>query len=295
MKIRISSLKTLLLIGALLVLSGCATGVPPTSDMKIVRDVQGTWEGEQFEESGLWHVFGDEKTGATAASIRLVFSGNEVVYSTSGAPNPFWSATQKTRGGAGTCRKNYTIENEDEIVFPSFRNDHKMIFRMVGDELVGSRNDLKNLVWKLHRVEKHQLSDVSRAPTQKEIQSFQGRWEGELIGDKGGRAGTLTFDDQRIKFYSDGREYERTYKITESGEVTFLSYTQNDDVIVRASGDVDVLEAYTKKNPDEKWTFHRVPKKEVAATNEKPVREELKPEPTGVSLPASTGLGSSLR
>jgi hypothetical protein len=164
-----SSLKTLLVIGALLAIASCTTGIPPTSDMKIVGDLQGAWEGKQFEEGVLWHVFGDKETGDTSASIRLVFSGNEVEYSTSGAPNPFWSAIQKTRGGTGTCRKSYTIGDEGEIIFPSFRNDHKMIFHMVGNELVGSRNDLKNLVWRLHRVSKKEVATTDEKPIIKEL------------------------------------------------------------------------------------------------------------------------------
>ncbi|MFA7319802.1 MAG: hypothetical protein WC022_04380 [Parcubacteria group bacterium] len=170
MKSRVSSLKNLLLIGVvLLVFAGCAT-VPPTGEqLKIASNLNGTtWEGEQFEEGGLWHVFGDKNTGATSASIRLVFLDNKVEYSTSGAPNPFWSAIQKTRGGAGTRIKDYVIENDGEIVFPSFRNDHKMVFRLEGDTLVGGRDDLGGLVWRLHRVTKKEIATTVESPVREE-------------------------------------------------------------------------------------------------------------------------------
>jgi len=160
-----SSLKNLLLIGvALLVLSGCAMGISPTSDMKVVRDVQGTWEGKQFEEGVPWHVFGDNETGYTGSTANMVFYSDKVKFiPTSTSVNPFWSATQKTRVSAGNgYRREYFIGNNGEIIFLSGYKDHKMIFHLEGETLVGGRDDLTGLVWRFQRVTKKEIATEER-------------------------------------------------------------------------------------------------------------------------------------
>jgi len=190
MKIRISSLKTLLLIGALLVFSSCAT-IPPTGNqLKIVNDLNGTtWEGSLYE-NGLWHVFGDE-FGKTPGEVTFIFNGNRVRVIRNNRLNYSWSAIEKPVGRGYEYETEYTIK-ENRLLVPSYdAASHELTFSVSGDVMEGQSN----------------------------------RYGGNSL----------------------------------------------------------------------MWKLHRVSKKEIATTTKKPVREELKPEPTGVSLPASTGLGSSLR
>jgi hypothetical protein len=137
-----------------LLLSNCSIShLPADQEFKIVNDLQGRWEGNQFETGG-WHVYGDPHTGDTGASGTFMFIGTKVVVSTVNTPHPFWRREdQSPRILSDTYEREYGINANNEIVFPASKHNHKMIFRFTGVGIIeGYQDDFPGLIWKFHRV-----------------------------------------------------------------------------------------------------------------------------------------------
>jgi hypothetical protein len=147
----------------------CSVTRPPTSqELKVTADLQGKWEGIQYER-GWWHVYGNPKTGATGASATLIFIGQKVKFLTVNTPNPFWQLEyQRPRIPIDSYIREYAVDTENEVVFPDSCFNHKMIFRFTGpDTLEGYRDDLPDLAWKFQRVASGGKA-ISQFPEEKE-------------------------------------------------------------------------------------------------------------------------------
>jgi hypothetical protein len=143
----------MLVLSTMLPASCVNTHLPTDQELKVVNDLQGKWEGKQYE-SGWWHVYGDSKTGDTDASGTLVFIGQRVIVTTINTPNPFWRREdQYPRIPSDSYERVYVINAGNEVVFPGSCRIHKMIFRFTGpDTLEGYRDDFPSLGWKFQRV-----------------------------------------------------------------------------------------------------------------------------------------------
>lgn len=146
----------MLVLLTMLPASCTTTHLQTDQELKVVKDLQGTWEGKQYE-SGWWHVYGDSKTGDTDASGTFVFIGQRVMVSTMNTPNPFWWRREdlSPRISSDSYERVYVVNTDNEIVFQASCLTHKMIFRLTGpDTLEGYQDDFPGLKWKFRQVVK---------------------------------------------------------------------------------------------------------------------------------------------